>query len=56
MKKTILSGLFLMVSLMILGCGGEKAETKPAAAAPVERPPVQQAPACTGQMRMRNMC
>ena len=29
---------------------------KPAAAAPVERPPVQQAPACTGQMRMRNMC
>ncbi|MCY2932861.1 MAG: hypothetical protein WCJ40_00555 [Planctomycetota bacterium] len=34
MKKTILSGLFLMVSLMILGCGGEKAETKPAAAAP----------------------
>ena len=25
MKKTLLSGLFLMVSLMVLGCGGEKA-------------------------------
>ena len=43
MKKTLLSGMFLMVSLMILGCGGEKAAapaaaSKPAAAAPGAAP------------------
>lgn len=40
MKKTLLSGMFLLVSLMVLGCGGEKAASasKPAAAAPGAAP------------------
>jgi len=45
MKKTLLSGLFLMVSLMVLGCGGEKAaapaDSKTAAPATPATPKVE---------------
>ena len=44
MKKTLLSGLFLMVSLMVLGCGGEKAAA-PAADASKAAPAPDAAPA-----------
>jgi hypothetical protein len=44
MKKTLLSGLFLMVSLMVLGCGGEKAAA-PAADANKAAPAPGAAPA-----------
>lgn len=45
MKKTLLSGLFLMVSLMVLGCGGEKAAAPAAADANKAAPAPGAAPA-----------
>ncbi len=45
MKKTLLSGLFLMVSLMVLGCGGEKAAAPAAADAKKAAPATGAAPA-----------
>ena len=45
MKKTLLSGLFLIVSLMVLGCGGEKAAAPAAADSKTAAPATGAAPA-----------